>query len=207
MRAVLWDLLLLCLFARARGDCWGDCLHCDRHLYWDSFDVLICILECEGEAVPQATWEMCAAAAGRATPRPRNLQDAGDPWHEAVPVASSAPLNPLQRSGTAFQHLPPGTGKINPAPVHPSSLHPLSDGPQSASDSHAFRHHFALHSLKPDLNQDPKNFGRRREPDAAGMGRERTAGAAGGNQDKTRGKQTKKIFANKKEKEKKKLHF
>ncbi|XP_009281735.1 PREDICTED: prepronociceptin [Aptenodytes forsteri] len=64
MRAVLWDLLLLCLFARARGDCRGDCLRCDRHLYRDSFDVLVCILECEGEAVPRATWELCAAAAG-----------------------------------------------------------------------------------------------------------------------------------------------
>ncbi|NXX28155.1 PNOC protein, partial [Nicator chloris] len=41
MRAVLWDLLLLCLFARARGDCRGDCLHCDRQLYRDSFDVLV----------------------------------------------------------------------------------------------------------------------------------------------------------------------
>lgn len=43
MRAVLWDLLLLllCLLARARGDCRGDCLHCDRQLYRDSFDVLV----------------------------------------------------------------------------------------------------------------------------------------------------------------------
>ncbi|NXY38869.1 PNOC protein, partial [Pomatorhinus ruficollis] len=42
MRAVLWDLLLLCLFARARGDCRGDCLHCDRQLFYrDSFDVLV----------------------------------------------------------------------------------------------------------------------------------------------------------------------
>ncbi|NWZ88588.1 prepronociceptin [Poecile atricapillus] len=73
MRAVLWDLLLLCLFARARGDCRGDCLHCDRQLYRDSFDVLICILECEGQAVPRATWELCAATAGRAAPRPRRL--------------------------------------------------------------------------------------------------------------------------------------
>ncbi|NXI41123.1 PNOC protein, partial [Galbula dea] len=84
MRAVLWDLLLLCLFARARGDCRGDCLHCDRHLYRDTFDVLICILECEGEAVPRATWELCAASAGRAAPRPRDLRD--DPWPHAMPV-------------------------------------------------------------------------------------------------------------------------
>ncbi|NXC38834.1 PNOC protein, partial [Penelope pileata] len=62
MRAVLWDLLLLCLFARVRGDCRGDCLRCDHHLYQDGFDLLVCILECEGEAVPRATWEMCAAS-------------------------------------------------------------------------------------------------------------------------------------------------
>ncbi|OXB78591.1 UNVERIFIED_CONTAM: hypothetical protein H355_010071 [Colinus virginianus] len=41
MRAVLWDLLLLCLFARARSDCRGDCLRCDRHFYRDGFDLLI----------------------------------------------------------------------------------------------------------------------------------------------------------------------
>ncbi|KAM6324141.1 prepronociceptin [Aegotheles albertisi] len=83
MRAVLWDLLLLCLFARARGDCRGDCLRCDRHLYRDSFDVLVCILECEGEAVLRATWELCATT-GRAAPRPRDLPDAGDPWSELL---------------------------------------------------------------------------------------------------------------------------
>ncbi|XP_065689210.2 prepronociceptin isoform X1 [Patagioenas fasciata] len=94
MRTVLWDLLLLCLFARARGDCRGDCLHCDRQLYRDSFDVLVCILECEGEAVPRATWELCAAAAGRAAPRPRDLQDA--PWRGAVPAVP--PANPFQVS-------------------------------------------------------------------------------------------------------------
>ncbi|NXD87746.1 PNOC protein, partial [Halcyon senegalensis] len=91
MRAVLWDLLLLCLFARARGDCRGDCLHCDRHLYRDSFDVLICILECEGEAVPRATWQLCAAA-NRAAPRPRDLQDADEPWQDAVPALAANPL-------------------------------------------------------------------------------------------------------------------
>ncbi|XP_066064440.1 prepronociceptin isoform X2 [Chamaea fasciata] len=83
MRAVLWDLLLLCLFARARGDCRGDCLHCDRQLFYrDSFDVLICVLECEGQAVPRATWELCAAAS-RAAPRPRPL--AARAWPGAAP--------------------------------------------------------------------------------------------------------------------------
>ncbi|NXG56900.1 PNOC protein, partial [Hemiprocne comata] len=97
MRAVLWDLLLLCLFARARGDCRGDCLRCDRHLYHDSFDVLICILECEGEAVPRATWELCATATGRAAPWPRDLQAAGDPWPGAVPANPWQVTELLQR--------------------------------------------------------------------------------------------------------------
>lgn len=58
----------------------------------------ICILECEGEAVPRATWELCAAAARRAAPRPRDLQDDGDPWPEAVPAVPVVPASPLQVS-------------------------------------------------------------------------------------------------------------
>ncbi|XP_039583784.1 prepronociceptin [Passer montanus] len=37
----------------------------------------ICILECEGQAVPRATWELCAAT-GPAAPRPRRLS--GHAW-------------------------------------------------------------------------------------------------------------------------------
>ncbi|XP_030801549.1 prepronociceptin isoform X1 [Camarhynchus parvulus] len=77
MRAVLWDLLLLWLCARARGDCRGDCLHCERLPQRHRLDLLICILECEGQAVPRATWELCAAAI-RGAPRPRRLS--GRPW-------------------------------------------------------------------------------------------------------------------------------
>ncbi|NXD30567.1 PNOC protein, partial [Spelaeornis formosus] len=87
MRAVLWDLLLLCLFARARSDCRGDCLHCDRLLYRDSFDVLICILECEGQAVPRATWELCAAAS-----RPRHLS--GQRWSRLAETEPGTFLQP-----------------------------------------------------------------------------------------------------------------
>lgn len=57
----------------------------------------VCILECEGEAVPRATWELCAAAS-RAAPRPRDLQDAGDPWHGAVAAVPAVPASPLQVS-------------------------------------------------------------------------------------------------------------
>lgn len=59
------------------------------------FPMKVCILECEGEAVPRATWELCAAAAGRPAPRPRDLQDVGDPWHDAV---AAVPVSPLQVS-------------------------------------------------------------------------------------------------------------
>ncbi|XP_077646853.1 prepronociceptin [Lonchura striata] len=89
MRAVLWDLLLLWLCARARGDCRGDCLHCDRQLQRHGFDVLICVLECEGRAVPRATWELCAAAA-RPAPRPRRLPAPAWPSGEAAPPAAAA---------------------------------------------------------------------------------------------------------------------
>ncbi|XP_062429114.1 prepronociceptin [Rhea pennata] len=76
MRAVLWDLLLLCLFAHVLGDCQHDCLNCDQHVYsqWDGFNVLVCVLECEGKAVPRATWELCAAAS--AGPREEDEEDA-----------------------------------------------------------------------------------------------------------------------------------
>ncbi|XP_032912409.1 prepronociceptin isoform X2 [Catharus ustulatus] len=94
MRAVLWDLLLLCLFARARGDCRDDCVHCDRLLYRDSFDVLICVLECEGQAVPRATWELCAAAS-RAAPRPRHLSAQRWPGvANSLPLADAEPAAP-----------------------------------------------------------------------------------------------------------------
>ncbi|NXM77243.1 PNOC protein, partial [Serilophus lunatus] len=107
MRVVLWDLLLLCLFARARGDCRGDCLHCDRQLYRDSFDVLICILECEGEAVPRATWELCAAAASRASPRPRDLP--ADPWQDVAPeedLLQANELLPRRREADGMEAVP-----------------------------------------------------------------------------------------------------
>ncbi|NWV36165.1 PNOC protein, partial [Grantiella picta] len=97
MRSLLWDLLLLCLFAPARSDCRGDCLHCDRQLYRDSFDVLICILECEGDAVPRATWELCAAAA-RSSPRPRDLQ----PWPIRPAAAFPQPPEDNSRHPAAF---------------------------------------------------------------------------------------------------------
>ncbi|KFQ40266.1 Prepronociceptin, partial [Mesitornis unicolor] len=110
MRAVLWDLLLLCLFARARGDCRGDCLRCDRQLYRDSFDVLVCILECEGEAVPRATWELPPL-------RERELlgrREAEDEGVEAAPDAFLQPSEDIARRPGGF---PLGTRGWRPAPT------------------------------------------------------------------------------------------
>ncbi|KAM9616081.1 prepronociceptin isoform 1-T1 [Morphnus guianensis] len=73
----------------------------------------VCILECEGEAVPRATWELCAAAAGRAAPRPRDLQDASDPWHGAA--APAVPVSPLQVS-ELLRHREDEDEGVEPAP-------------------------------------------------------------------------------------------
>ncbi|XP_067150561.1 prepronociceptin isoform X2 [Apteryx mantelli] len=172
MRAVLWDLLLLCLFAHVLSDCQRDCLSCDRHMYsqWDGFNVLVCVLECEGQAVPRATWELCAAAS--AGPREEEEEDDDDDYNDAADAAMARPFEveeaaglrgagprpamaaavaaaarrAAQRSGTASRHLPPGTGKIKPCSCPPSQPPPHPDGPQSAPDSHAFRNHFSPYS-------------------------------------------------------------
>ncbi|XP_025922801.1 prepronociceptin [Apteryx rowi] len=91
MRAVLWDLLLLCLFAHVLGDCQRDCLSCDRHMYsqWDGFNVLVCVLECEGQAVPRATWELCAAAS--AGPREEEEEDDDDDDNDPADVVAQRP--------------------------------------------------------------------------------------------------------------------
>ncbi|CAM5098330.1 unnamed protein product [Eretmochelys imbricata] len=69
MGALLWDLLLLCLFAHVLGDCQRDCLSCNRHLYnqQDNFNVLVCIMECEGKAFSSTTWELCTKVAGKSS--------------------------------------------------------------------------------------------------------------------------------------------
>ncbi|XP_072782347.1 prepronociceptin isoform X1 [Taeniopygia guttata] len=84
MRSVLWELLLLWLCARARGDCRGECLSCERRLEGGGFDGLICLLECEGRAVPRATWELCAASS-RPAPRPRRIPSPVWPPGDSTP--------------------------------------------------------------------------------------------------------------------------
>ncbi|XP_067150558.1 prepronociceptin isoform X1 [Apteryx mantelli] len=99
MRAVLWDLLLLCLFAHVLSDCQRDCLSCDRHMYsqWDGFNVLVCVLECEGQAVPRATWELCAAAS--AGPREEEEEDDDDDYNDAADAAMARPFEVEEAAG------------------------------------------------------------------------------------------------------------
>ncbi|NXA70047.1 PNOC protein, partial [Mohoua ochrocephala] len=116
MRAVLWDLLLLCLFARARGDCRGDCLHCDRQLYRDSFDVLV-----SATAVP------CPLSRGGIwAPFPslgiqggfgvtELLRRRGADAEEAAP--GTFPQPPQEDISRRLGRFPPGTGGWHPAPV------------------------------------------------------------------------------------------
>ncbi|XP_057244845.1 prepronociceptin, partial [Malurus melanocephalus] len=49
----------------------------------------ICILECEGQAVPRATWELCAATA-RTAPRPR--RPPSEPWPGSAPIPVPVPV-------------------------------------------------------------------------------------------------------------------
>ncbi|XP_019339352.1 prepronociceptin isoform X2 [Alligator mississippiensis] len=81
MRALLRDLLLLCLLAHVLGDCQRDCLACSRLVYNqpDSFNVLVCIVECEGKVFSSGTWELCSKVAGKAT-----LQLSADSLEEDV---------------------------------------------------------------------------------------------------------------------------
>ncbi|XDV41564.1 hypothetical protein PO909_010417 [Leuciscus waleckii] len=65
MKTPLWTLLLLCLCSSGHSDCQGDCLTCGliqpEH---QAFNTLVCILECEAQASPALTWDLCYQAAG-----------------------------------------------------------------------------------------------------------------------------------------------
>ncbi|XP_009465713.1 PREDICTED: prepronociceptin [Nipponia nippon] len=111
MRAVLWDLLLLCLFARARGDCRGDCLRCDRHLYRDSFDVL-----CQRDQNPPDAHPCVSRAGLHPGVRRRSCarREAEDEGGEPVPNAFPQPPEDISRRLGGF---PRGTRGSRPAPM------------------------------------------------------------------------------------------
>ncbi|XP_036398819.1 proenkephalin-A [Megalops cyprinoides] len=64
MKTALWTLLLFCLCVPGRSDCQNDCLSCSQQLHKDqAFSMLVCLVECEGNAAPTPTWELCRQAA------------------------------------------------------------------------------------------------------------------------------------------------
>ncbi|XP_071268662.1 prepronociceptin-like [Salvelinus alpinus] len=70
MKWSLWSLLLVVvrLCSPGRSDCQGDCLACGLLLplpnpqtqgQQQTFNTLVCLLECEGHVSPALTWELC----------------------------------------------------------------------------------------------------------------------------------------------------
>ncbi|KAF7690091.1 prepronociceptin b [Silurus meridionalis] len=60
MKTPLWVLLLLSLCVPSRSDCQGDCLTCALLLPpQQTFNTLVCLLECEAQAFPTQTWDLC----------------------------------------------------------------------------------------------------------------------------------------------------
>ncbi|XP_036438540.1 prepronociceptin b isoform X1 [Colossoma macropomum] len=66
MKTPLWTLLLLSLCVPGRSDCQGDCLTCALLLpQQQAFNTLqVCLLECEAQASPAPTWDLCNRAVG-----------------------------------------------------------------------------------------------------------------------------------------------
>ncbi|XP_052443109.1 prepronociceptin b [Carassius gibelio] len=65
MKTPFWTLLLLCLCSSGHSNCQGDCLTCGLILpEHQAFNTLVCILECEAQASPALTWDLCYQAAG-----------------------------------------------------------------------------------------------------------------------------------------------
>ncbi|XP_052379299.1 prepronociceptin-like [Oncorhynchus keta] len=71
MKWSLWSLLLLVvrLCSPGRSDCQGDCLACGLLLplpnpqtQQQTFNTLVCLLECEGHVSTALTWELCQRA-------------------------------------------------------------------------------------------------------------------------------------------------
>ncbi|KAK2863836.1 hypothetical protein Q7C36_002990 [Tachysurus vachellii] len=65
MKTPLWVLLLLSLCVPSRSDCQGDCLTCALLLPpQQSFNTLVCLLECEAQTFPAQTWDLCYQVVG-----------------------------------------------------------------------------------------------------------------------------------------------
>ncbi|KAI7799637.1 prepronociceptin precursor [Triplophysa rosa] len=64
MKTPFWTLLLLSLCSLGHSDCQGDCLTCGLLPEEQAFNTLVCILECESQASPALTWDLCYQAVG-----------------------------------------------------------------------------------------------------------------------------------------------
>ncbi|XP_008335391.1 prepronociceptin b [Cynoglossus semilaevis] len=71
MKVPLWCLvvLLVCLFTPGRSDCQGQCAACglllqqqQKQQLQQAFNVMVCLLECEGHVSSSLTWELCKRA-------------------------------------------------------------------------------------------------------------------------------------------------
>ncbi|OCT81439.1 prepronociceptin [Xenopus laevis] len=60
MKALQWNIVLLCLLGHVLCDCQKDCMTCNKHLYQhDNFNTLLCIVECEGKIYSSSMWSVC----------------------------------------------------------------------------------------------------------------------------------------------------
>ncbi|KAM9622412.1 prepronociceptin [Trichechus inunguis] len=82
MKIPLCDLLLLSLFSSVFSSCQRDCLTCRERLHpaLDSFNLEVCILECEEKVFPSPLWTPCTKVLTR---RSQQLSPT-DPEHVAA---------------------------------------------------------------------------------------------------------------------------
>ncbi|XP_053564889.1 prepronociceptin [Bombina bombina] len=60
MKALLWNVVLLCFLTHVLCDCQKDCITCNKHLYQpNNFNTLLCIVECEGKIYSSTMWAVC----------------------------------------------------------------------------------------------------------------------------------------------------
>ncbi|XP_016000145.2 prepronociceptin isoform X2 [Rousettus aegyptiacus] len=105
MKILLSDLLLLSLFSSVSGSCQKDCLTCREKLRpaLDSFNLEVCVLECEGKVSTSPLWTPCTKVMAKGS---WQLSPA-DPEHLAAalyqPTASEMHLKRMPRIRSLFQ--------------------------------------------------------------------------------------------------------
>nr|XP_044987728.1 prepronociceptin isoform X2 [Jaculus jaculus] len=72
MKILLCDLLLLSVLASVFSSCPRDCLTCQEKLRpaLDSFNLEVCILECEEKVLPSPVWTPCTKVMARSSWQP-----------------------------------------------------------------------------------------------------------------------------------------